>query len=73
MQCHIPLSGSGGQRIPVCFQQPPSLPTLLAGDAVPIPLRAEAMYAMKNHLEPLRLRSSARCASRGMSRFLVRQ
>jgi len=25
-QCPIPLSGSGGQRIPVCFQHPPSLP-----------------------------------------------
>src|SRR6266496_5571208 len=39
----------------------------LSGDAAAVPLRAEAIDAMKNHLEPLRLRSAARCASRGMS------
>src|SRR5215472_10435072 len=69
MQSPIPLSRAGGQRIPDCFQQPPSLPTLLAGDAAPVPLRAEAIYAMKNHLEALRLKSAAHCASRGKTRF----
>jgi hypothetical protein len=37
MLCPLPLSGSAGQRIPVCFRQPPSLPPRLSGDTAAVP------------------------------------
>ena len=65
MQCHLPLSGSGGPGSVVHFQQLTSLLPVFAGNAGDVPMGVTVMDAMKNALEPLRLRGAARCASRG--------
>lgn len=71
MQCHLPLSGSGGPGSVVHFQQLTSLLPVFAGNAGDVPMGVTVMDAMKNALEPLRLRGAARCASRGKTRLMA--
>ncbi len=52
----LPLSGSAGRGSSVYLPQPASLPQRLSDDAGEVPLRAEAIDATKNDLEPLRLK-----------------
>ena len=66
MWFHLPLSESGGLTAVVHFQQPTSLLSMFATDAGEVPLCVNVMNAMNNVLEPLRLRCTSRCASRGI-------
>jgi len=68
MWFHLPLSESGGLTAVVHFQQPTSLLSMFATDAGEVPLCVNVMNAMNNVLEPLRLRCTSRCASRGKTR-----
>src|SRR5260221_4988572 len=64
--CHLPLSGSRGQRLSVCLQHPPLLRYRLLAIRVDRPLHPSNTHAMKNRLEPLCLKTTARCTSRGI-------
>ena len=65
--CHLPLSGSRGQRLPVSLQQPPFLRARLLAIRVDRPLHQSNTHAMESRLEPLHSRVTPRCASRGKS------
>jgi hypothetical protein len=74
MPCHYPVfRGSAGRGSSVSLPQPASLPPRLSSNVGEVPLRAEAMDATKNALEPLRLRRASRCASRGKFGWALRR